>query len=116
MRKDPHGDRIPTYCRAIDVSFEWPSAPKKRRVLQILAPFRGAVNFFIRKLWNNGAPKGALDKETLALLKSTRLTERMKSNALRVALEKVSSTVKSASELGVEPGLLSRTCPQVDTT
>ncbi len=87
MRKDQYGDKIPTYCRSIDVSFEWPTASKRKRVLSILPPFRGAVNFFIRKLWNNAEP-GALDKETLALLKNTRLTERMKSNALRVALER----------------------------
>lgn len=84
--------------RAIKVSLDFTTTKKRRQIRALLEAYRGAVNFYIRSLW---VTRGKLNKETLARLQNTRLSERYKSQALKQALETVVDTKKSAKELRV---------------
>jgi hypothetical protein len=81
--------------RACRVSQEFATARKRQEIARLLEAYRGAVNFYVRSLWQ--AP-GALDKRTLARLPAerTRLQSMHKDQALRQALSIVSSTRRSA--------------------
>jgi len=83
--------------RAIKVSLGFTTAKKCKQIAALLEAYRGAVNFYIRSLW---ITRGKLNKETLARLQGTRLSERYKSQALKQALETIIATKKSAKELG----------------
>jgi IS605 OrfB family transposase len=83
--------------RACKVTTKFITEKKKRALATLLQAYRAAVNFYINSLWI--AP-GRLDKDTLARLQNTRLSERYKSNALKQALETVVATKRSAHELG----------------
>jgi IS605 OrfB family transposase len=89
--------------RAVKVNLAFATQEKRRQINALMEAYRAAVNFYIRSLWND---RGKLDKATLARLKSTRLSERYKSQALKQALEIVVATKKGAKELGV-----TATCP-----
>lgn len=69
--------------RAIKVKL-FPTKTKKRKLIALIQAYRKAVNFYIRQIVQNTNCK--LDKETLALLKTSKLSERYKSNALKQAL------------------------------
>jgi hypothetical protein len=86
--------------RACRVSQEFATARKRQEIARLLEAYRGAVNFYVRSLWQ--AP-GALDKRTLARLPAerTRLQSMHKDQALRQALSIVSSTRRSAKALAV---------------
>ena len=79
--------------RAVKLSLKFATSSKIKRVCALLYAYRGAVNFYIRSLWDR---PGKLDAETLARLENTRLSERYKSQALKQALEIVVATKKSA--------------------
>src|SRR5690606_29604808 len=64
--------------------------------------YRGAVNFFIRLLWRE--PHATFSTATSKRLARTRLSSRYRDQALKQAIEVVSSTRKSARALGVVPG------------
>ena len=83
--------------RAVKVSLDFSTKSKRKQISNLLMQYRAAVNFYIKHLWKT---KGSLDKETLSLLRNTRLSERYKSNALKQALEIVVYTKKSAKVLG----------------
>lgn len=85
--------------RAVKVTMKFATARKQRKIATLLEAYRAAVNFYIRLLWENG---GGLDKITLEKLQNTRLSQRYKSQALKQALEIVTSTRKSAQALGVQ--------------
>jgi transposase len=89
--------------RAVKVSLAFATQEKTRQINALMEAYRAAVNFYIRSLWND---RGKLDKATLARLKSTRVSQRYKSQALKQALEIVVATKKSAKEFGV-----TATCP-----
>ena len=86
--------------RACRLSMEFATPKKRRDMGRLLEAYRGAVNFYVRSLWQN---PGALDKPTLARLPAerTRLQSMQKDQALRQALSMVSSTRRSAKALGV---------------
>ncbi|MCI0491276.1 MAG: zinc ribbon domain-containing protein [Blastocatellia bacterium] len=86
--------------RASRVTLKFATNLKRKHIAALLEAYRAAVNFYIRILWNEG---GSLNKETLAKLEHTRLSERYKSQALKQAIEIVNSTRKSAQALGREP-------------
>ena len=81
--------------RAIKLSLNFSTQKKRNAINALLQSYRGAVNFYIKSLWNI---KGKLDKNTLARLPSskTRLSERYKSQALKQAIETVIATRKAA--------------------
>lgn len=79
--------------RAVLVSLKHLTKHKQDKLSHILSCYRAAVNFYLRALWEK--PIAKLNKENLALLKNTRLTERYKSNALRQAISIIVSTKKS---------------------
>ena len=83
--------------RSVKVSLDFSTKFKRKQISNLLTQYRSAVNFYIRHLWKT---KGSLDKETLSLLRNTRLSERYKSNALKQALSTVVLTKKSAKALG----------------
>lgn len=85
--------------RAVKVSLAFATQEKRRQINALMEAYRAAVNFYARSLWHT---RGKLDKATLARLKSTRLSERYKSQALKQALEMVIATKKSAKELGIK--------------
>lgn len=89
--------------RACRVTIKLATDTKQRKIGALLEAYRAAVNFYIRSLWDN---PGKLDRETLARLRDTRLSERYKSQALKQALEIVTATRRSAKALGV-----TATCP-----
>jgi len=83
--------------RAAIVSLDFITASKKQKISNLLQAYRAGVNFYLKSLWSE---PGGLDKETLARLTNTRLTERYKSIALRQALSILSSGCKAAAETG----------------
>ncbi len=83
--------------RACKLSLKFITKKKQKRISSLLQSYRAGVNFYIKSLWEK---PGKLDKETLARLKNTRLSERYKSQALKQAIEIIVSTRKSAKELG----------------
>jgi hypothetical protein len=88
--------------RACRLSTEFATATKRHEIARLLEAYRGAVNFYVRSLWQD---PGALDKKTLARLppERTRLQSMQKDQALRQALTIVSSTRGSAKALGAAP-------------
>src|SRR5215467_7218612 len=88
--------------RACRLSTEFTTATKRHEIGRLLEAYCGAVNFYVRSLWQD---PGALDKRTLARLspERTRLQSMQKEQALRQALSIVSSTRRSAKALGAEP-------------
>lgn len=83
--------------RACHVTLKFATASKRRQIAALLEAHRAAVNFYIRSLWNE---PGRLDQATLARLQRTRLSERYKSQALKQAIEIVTSTRKAAQVTG----------------
>jgi IS605 OrfB family transposase len=85
--------------RACKVTLKFTTARKRRAVCALLEAYRAAVNFYIRSLW---ADRGSLNRETLARLSgsNTRLSARYRSQALKQALEVVTSTRKAAGARG----------------
>jgi len=83
--------------RACEVTLKFATDHKRQAIAALLESYRGAVNFYLRSVWND---RGSLDKPTLARLTCTRLSERYKSQALKQALEMVVATKKSAKALG----------------
>jgi IS605 OrfB family transposase len=74
---------------------------KKQRQLQALRnETLSAINFYINYLWNNS---GDLNAATLNKLQGGSLSYRQKCNALRVALETITSSKKIAWKLGIYP-------------
>jgi hypothetical protein len=73
--------------RACRLSMEFATAKKGHEIGRLLEAYRGAVNFYVRSLWQH---PGALDKRTLARLPAehTRLQSMQKDQALAM----VSST------------------------
>jgi len=55
---------------------------KKRKIIALIDAYRAAVNFYL----NNFTKDSKLNKETLALLQNSKLSQRYKSNALKQAL------------------------------
>jgi hypothetical protein len=88
--------------RACRVTMEHVTAAKRGRIAALLQAYRAAVNFYIRSLWE---VPGGLDGKTLGRLPKaeTRLSECYKSQALKQALEIVSSTRKAARVTGIIP-------------
>jgi hypothetical protein len=88
--------------RACRVSLDFATAAKRHEISCLLEAYRGAVNFYIRSLWET---PGKLDGETLARLAAnhTRLQSMQKDQALKQALSIVSSTAKSAKAIGAFP-------------
>lgn len=88
--------------RACRVSLDFSTAKKRHEIDVLLEAYRGAVNFYIRSLWNE---PGKLDGKTLARLDSsrTRLLSMHKDQALKQALTIVSSTRKSAKATDADP-------------
>ena len=74
----------------------------RRRLAALYEAYRGAVNFFIRLLWRE--PSATFSTATSKRLERTRLSGRYRDQALKQAVEIVSSTRKSARALGVPPG------------
>ena len=87
--------------RAIKIGLNQLTVRKHRQIGALLEAYRAAVNFYIQSLWNL---RGKLDKDTLARLTQTRLSERYKSQALKQALEIVCATKKAAKETGRAAG------------
>jgi len=83
--------------RACKITTKFLTTKKKQALSALLQAYRVGVNFYAQSLWS--CP-GGLNKDTLARLQNTRLSERYKSNALKQALETVIATKKSAKETG----------------
>lgn len=83
--------------RACKLNLKFITESKRRKIATLLESYRATVNFFVRSLWDD---PGSLNKETLARLPRTRLSERYKSQALKQALSLVVSTKRSAKALG----------------
>jgi hypothetical protein len=91
----------PMRRRGCRLSLDFATAKKRREIGRLLEAYRGAVNFYVRSLWQ---VPGGLDNETRARLPTerTRLQAMHKDQALRQALSIVSSARRSANPLGAE--------------
>lgn len=69
--------------RAVSLSLKFATESKRNKVSTLVNHYRHAVDFYLKSLSDKS---GSLDKETLARLQDTRLSERYKSNALKQAL------------------------------
>lgn len=83
------------YHRACKINLKFATQFKKNEIKNILQEYRRVVNIYINHLWFT---RGKLDKDTLALVENTSLSQRYKSQALKQALEIVISTKKSLKE------------------
>jgi hypothetical protein len=88
--------------RACRVSLDFATATKRHEISRLLEAYRGAVNFYIRSLWQT---PGSLNGATLARLPTehSRLLSMHKDQALCQALTIVSSTRKAAKVTGIDP-------------
>ena len=84
--------------RACKVTLKYLTKKKHSHVCALLEAYRAAINFYIRSLWDT---PGKLDKDTLARLQHSRLSQRYKSQALKQALEIVIATKRAAKEQGI---------------
>lgn len=89
--------------RACIVTTKFATQAKRRRIVALLEAYRGCVNRFIGILWQMPSETFDLNKKTLALVESGRLTERFKSNALKQAIEVVKSTRLSETVKANDP-------------
>jgi hypothetical protein len=91
----------PIRRRACRLSLEFATAKKRHEIGRLLEAYRGAVNFYVRSLWQ---VPGGLDNATLARLpiERTRLQAVQKDQALRQALSIVSCARRSAKARGAE--------------
>ena len=71
--------------RACRLSMEFATAKKRHEIGRLLEAYRGAVNFYVRSLWQH---PGVLDKRTLAPLPAerTRLQMHVGSRTVRATL------------------------------
>lgn len=83
------------------VSLKFVTKTKLHSLGALLREVRGCVRRYIKVCWKN--PEAALDAKTLNLVSGGSLSYRHRSNALKIALDTISSTRKSASTLGVKP-------------
>ena len=86
--------------RSVPISLKLATAAKKRALHALMGEVRSSINFFCNSLWST---PGKLDSETLNRFSDGSLSYRHRSNALKVALETVSTTKKNARELGIKP-------------
>jgi Putative transposase DNA-binding domain len=87
--------------RACVVTLKFATESKRHRINLLLEAYRGCVNAFIRVLWPMATVDSFhLDKKTLELVPSGRLSERYKSNALKQAIEIVLSTKRACTATG----------------
>jgi hypothetical protein len=88
--------------RACRLATDFATAATRHEIVRLLEACRGAVNFYVRSLWEE---PGALDKETLARLppERTRLQSMQKDQALRQAPTILSSTRGAAKALAAAP-------------
>jgi len=93
MRNRNNNDKL---IRAVKIRLRYATDKKQRAVKALMESYRGAVNFYIKSLWNE---KGKMNSETLARLENTRLSERYKSQALKQAMEIVIGAKKSISAI-----------------
>ncbi len=84
--------------RAIKISLKHATAKKLNKLSRLVRCVRRQTNRYIRHVWRFG---GALDKATIDGVSHDHLTYRYVCSCLRVALETVSSTRKSAQAIGV---------------
>jgi len=84
-----------TYTRAISLKL-YNTKLKQRKIIALIEAYRHAVNFYLKSFKDQ---KGKLDKETLARLQATKLSERYKSNALKQALGIYKSCVKKTKKI-----------------
>lgn len=90
-----------TLRRSVKVSLESVGVRDRRRLTALLQAYRAGVNFFVRLLWSD--PTLRFSTATSKRLEHTRLSARYRDQALKQAVEIVSSTKKSARESGVQP-------------
>lgn len=90
--------------RAVQISLSEITATKQRRLIAVMNEARSCLNWFCKNLWDN---PGRLDANTLNRFSGGSLSYRHRQNCLKVALETIVSTKRSAKELG-KPA----TCPQ----
>lgn len=86
--------------RACKVTYKYVTAKKRHEIRLLLEAYRGCVRRFINVLWQMPTQEFSLDAETLALVTEGRLSERYKSNALKQAIEIVTSTRKAVEATG----------------
>ena len=91
--------------RSVKVSLALATATKLRRLDALRREIRGCTQRYVEHLWDQS---GRLDAVTLNQVDGGSLSYRHRSNCLKVALETVSSTRKTAKATGVKPS-----CPQV---
>lgn len=83
--------------RSVKLTLKFNTQSKKNKIIALLSRYRSAVNFYINEIWKDGT--ASLNKETLARLQNTQLSERYKSQALKHAIDICSSTRKAAKAL-----------------
>lgn len=82
--------------RAVPVTLNFITKTKKRKIQALIEAYRKCVNQYL-KLFEIHDPK--LNKETLDLIKTTKLSQRYKSNALKQSIEIYKSCVKSKKKI-----------------
>jgi transposase len=88
--------------RSVPISLDLSTASKKRALNALIEEVRSSINFFCRSLWKN---PGKLDAETMNRFTGRTLSYRHRSNALKIALETVSTTKSNARLLGIKPSI-----------
>lgn len=83
--------------RAVKIPLKFATGRKRRAIDVLLQEYRRVVNLYIQSVWDE---PGRLDKDTLARVQNTSLSQRYKSQALRQALQTVVLTKKASKATG----------------
>lgn len=84
--------------RTATVSLKFTTEAKKDQLATLTEEYQTIVQEYIDIAWQDSSTK--LNKQSLALIQDSTLSERYKSNALRQALQTIINTKKSAKRLG----------------
>lgn len=87
--------------RAVKVSLKAMTAAKCRRLEALRREVRGCTQRYVDSLW---LQRGGLDAKTMRRVSGGSLSYRHRSNCLKVAIEQIVATKKSAKALGMRAG------------
>ena len=87
--------------RAVKVSLRLMTSAKRRRIEALRREVRGCTQRYINSLW---LKRGSFDAKTMRRVPGGSLSYRHRSNCLKVAIEQIVATKKSAKALGMRAG------------
>ena len=98
MFRNQSGKPLPTLQRAVNLSLEFVTKSKRRRLTALEAAFRGCVNRFVEYFWDN--PDARDDAASKDAASAGRLPLTLRNKARQLAFETARDTRKTENETG----------------